>query len=86
MNWNPLLSDLIVESYLAERRERAARAQPLRFARAKKHLPPQRDARHLGRLRGSLSVALALLGNWVANQRFLSGPATETSCSRCSTC
>ncbi len=86
MNWNPLLADLIVESYFAERRERAARAQQLRSARAHNHLPPQRDARHLGRLRGSLSAALALLGNWVAGQRFLSGPATETSCSCCSTC
>ncbi len=86
MNWNPLLSDVIVESYLAERRERAARTQLLRSERARDHLPPQRDTRHLGRLRGSISVVLALLGTWVAGRRFLSGPAMETSCSCCSTC
>lgn len=86
MDWNPLLSDLMVETYLAERRERAARVQQLRFAVATNHLPTQRDVRGLGRLRVKVNVALALLGGWVAGQRFLSGPATETPCSCCSSC
>ncbi len=30
MNWNPLLAELIVETFLAERRQRAARRQASR--------------------------------------------------------
>uniref|UniRef100_A0A7C2WAU0 Uncharacterized protein n=1 Tax=Thermorudis sp. TaxID=1969470 RepID=A0A7C2WAU0_9BACT len=86
MDWNPLLSDLIVESYLAERRERAAWGRWLRFVEANDHSPLQQDARHAGSLRRKLGEALVRLGGWIAGQPSSCGLAPELSSPCYSSC
>lgn len=86
MDLNPLLSDLIVESYLAERRKRAALGQWRHLAEANHRPLVQKDARPAGSLLRRLGEPLARLGSWFTRQPSPCGQAHELSSSCCSPC